>query len=117
MTAGFKRLILDLHNQHRNRVSAGKLPGYAPAARMPVMRWNDDLAHFAGLHARTCSSDNDRCRNTRVFRNVGQNIGYDMLGERVKNVTAVIKRIVEAWNNEYKLGNQNNMKWLTSETV
>lgn len=43
-----KRLILDLHNIHRNKIAAGKLPGYAPASRMPVLRWNEDLAYVAG---------------------------------------------------------------------
>jgi hypothetical protein len=43
-----KKIILDLHNHHRERVAAGKLPGYAPAVRMPVLRWNDDLAYIAG---------------------------------------------------------------------
>lgn len=92
-----KRLILDLHNSHRNRIAAGKLPGYAPASRMPTLRWNEDLSYVAGLHARSCTTENDDCRNTQNFRNVGQNIGLDMIGEPVHNVTAVIKHIVEAW--------------------
>lgn len=97
LTPHQKRLILDLHNSHRNRIGAGRLPGYAPAARMPVLRWNEDLSYVAGLHARSCTTENDDCRNTKSFRNVGQNIGLDMIGEPVHNVTAVIKHIVEAW--------------------
>lgn len=45
-----KRLILDLHNTHRNKIAAGKLPGYAPASRMPVLRWNEDLSYVAGTN-------------------------------------------------------------------
>ena len=48
LTPTMKKLILDLHNRHRNKLSGGKLPGYAPAARMPQLRWNDDLAYVAG---------------------------------------------------------------------
>ena len=40
-----------------------------------------------------------------------------MTGEPVHNVTAVVKRIIESWHNEYKNGNQNHMKSLTSETM
>lgn len=81
------------------------------------MRWNEDLAYVAGLHARSCTTESDSCRNTLAFRNVGQNIGYDMLGEPVHNVSAIIKRICDAWMHEYKLGNQNNVKAVTEETL
>lgn len=117
MTSAHKKLILDLHNQFRNKIASGRLPGYAPAARMPATRWNEDLAYVAGLHARSCTTENDGCRNTRLFKNVGQNIGYEMVGEPIHNATAVIKRIIDAWHNEYKLGNQNNVRSLSSETV
>lgn len=117
LTPHQKRLILDLHNSHRNRLASGRLPGYAPAARMPVLRWNEDLSYVAGLHARSCTTENDDCRNTKSFRNVGQNIGLDMVGEPIHNATAVIKHIIEAWFNEYKHGNQNSMKDLSEETA
>lgn len=48
MTPTIRKLIMDLHNRHRNKLSGGKLPGYAPAARMPQLHWNDDLAYVAG---------------------------------------------------------------------
>jgi Cysteine-rich secretory protein family len=117
MSAMHKKLILDLHNQFRSKIATGKVPGYAPAARMPALRWNEDLAYVAGLHARSCSTENDSCRNTRIFKNVGQNIGYDTITEPHNNVTAVIKRIFTAWHAEFKLGNQNNMKMLSPETL
>lgn len=42
-----------------------------------------------------------------------------MTGEPAHNVTAVVKRIIESWHNEYKnqKRNQNHMKSLTSETM
>jgi len=117
MTPSHKKLILDAHNHFRNKIASGKLPGFAPAARMPALRWNEDLAYIAGIHARSCTEDNDDCRNTRLFRNVGQNIGYDYNGEPAHNITAVIKRILDAWYGEHKLGNQNHIKLLTEETL
>lgn len=84
---------------------------------MNALRWNEDLAYVASLHARSCTSENDSCRNTRIFRNVGQNIGYDTSAEPLHNTTAVIKRVVEAWHAEHKSGNQNDMKKLTAETL
>lgn len=116
LTSAHKKLILDLHNIHRDRIAGGKLPGYAPAARMPVLKWNEDLAYVAGLHARSCTTENDGCRNTRIYKNVGQNIGYDSVGEPIHNTTAVIRRIIESWYGEYKLGNQANIKALNSES-
>lgn len=108
---------MDHHNIHRNKIAGGFLPGYAPASRMPALRWNEDLAYVAGLHSRSCTSENDNCRNTRIFRNVGQNIGYDTSAESLANSTAVIIRIIEAWHAEYKLGNQNHVKNLTPDTL
>ena len=95
----------------------GSLPGYAPASRMPALRWNEDLAYVAGLHARSCTTENDNCRNTQLFRNSGQNIGHQMIGEPLNNVTVIVKRIIESWHVEYKNGNQNNIKHLTLETL
>lgn len=84
---------------------------------MPAMRWNEDLAYVAGLHARSCTTESDSCRNTLAFRNVGQNIGYEMLGEPVHNASGIMKHIFDAWMHEYKLGNQNNVKAVTEETL
>lgn len=117
MTVLHKKLIIELHNSHRNKLAQGRLPGYAPAARMPAMRWNEDLAYIASLHSRSCSEENDGCRNTRLFRNVGQNIGVDMVGTPIHNETGVMRNIIEAWHSEYKFGNQNNIKQLTTETM
>jgi len=72
---------------------------------------------LSGVHARSCTTDNDDCRNTRLFRNVGQNIGYDYYGEKSHNVTAVIKRILDDWYNEHKRGNRADLRLLTPGTV
>lgn len=42
-----RKIILDLHNHHRGRLASGRMPGYAPAVRMPTLKWSDDLAYLA----------------------------------------------------------------------
>lgn len=37
----YKRLILYMHNLHRNTIAMGKTPGYQPAARMGALQWDD----------------------------------------------------------------------------
>lgn len=37
----YKRLILYMHNLHRNTIAMGKTPGYQPAARMGTLQWDD----------------------------------------------------------------------------
>lgn len=36
-----KRLILYMHNVHRNTIAMGKTPGFEPAARMGALQWDD----------------------------------------------------------------------------
>lgn len=36
-----KRLILYMHNVHRNTIALGKTPGYQPASRMGALQWDD----------------------------------------------------------------------------
>lgn len=117
MTAAHKKIILNLHNQYRNKIASGRLPGYAPAARMPVLRWNEDLAYVAGVHSRSCTIENDICRNTRVFKNSGQNIGYITDEEPEHNTTAVIKRVIDEWFAEHQNGNQDDIKDFTSDSL
>lgn len=37
MTPNLQNFISMLHNQLRNKLAFGKVPGYLPAARMPVL--------------------------------------------------------------------------------
>lgn len=115
ITAVHKKLILDLHNQNRNKISSGRLPGYDSASRMPALRWNDDLAYVAGIHARSCTAENDDCRNTQLFKNVGQNIAYDIDSDPEHNVTTVIKRVIDSWYSENQNGNHESIEEFTSD--
>lgn len=84
---------------------------------MPSIRWNEDLAYTASLHARTCSTERDECRNSKRFKEVGQNVGHDINGEHQKNVIAVIKNIVESWFLENKNGDQADIKKLPEDKL
>lgn len=37
MTPDLQNFILMLHNQLRNKLATGKVPGYLPAAKMPIL--------------------------------------------------------------------------------
>lgn len=70
MTADVQQAILDAHNKNRNDLANGNTPNYEPAVRMGTLRWNDQLADWAALNARTCIFGHDQCRttgNTMIF--------------------------------------------------
>lgn len=117
LSASNRKLILDLHNRHRNQLASGRLTGYNAAVQMPTIRWNEGLAYTASLHARSCSTESDECRNSKRFRDVGQNVGHDINGENQKNVTAIIKNIVESWFSEHKNGGQADIRKLTEDKL
>ncbi|XP_055843132.1 antigen 5 like allergen Cul n 1-like [Episyrphus balteatus] len=94
-------LILDLHNAARNRIAIGKLPGYKPAAAMPVVKWDNELEFLAGLNVRTCRFKHDSCRNTDRFTLSGQNIGYIWQTRPIRSISRRIKFIVGKWFFEF----------------
>lgn len=73
-----KGLILRLHNTLRNALAAGQVNGFATAAGMPEMTWDDDLAEQAALNAMTCNYGHDACHNTPTYKWSGQNIAAGM---------------------------------------
>ncbi|XP_077534501.1 scoloptoxin SSD976-like [Haemaphysalis longicornis] len=98
--------ILKLHNHYRSLVAKGQLPGFAPAADMQELLWDDDLTEVAQAHAELCTDtqgtgrlkhDNDR--STTTFPDVGQNLA--------SSSSSVISPLdwddsVKRWFNEYK---------------
>lgn len=117
LNAKEKKFILELHNQYRNKVALGKFDGYPTAERMPTVRWNDGLAYVASLQVRSCSIDSDQCRNTNSFRNSGQNIGFEILEDKVHNVTGHIKVIMEGWMAESEFGNEDSIKMINEDDL
>ena len=69
--------ILAAHNKIRRDVKAGKYAkqGLPPAAVMPDLKWDAELAEIAQRWADQCREDHDRCRNVRRFY-VGQNAAW-----------------------------------------
>lgn len=85
MTSYQQKYILMLHNQWRNKIALGNIPGYKSAERMPVMvcfhfdpvniqiksislifsqEWSKELSYLAELNARSCEYGHDDCRAT-----------------------------------------------------
>ncbi|ETN62169.1 hypothetical protein AND_006141 [Anopheles darlingi] len=98
MDATLKERILKLHNGLRAELASGKMEGFAPAERMPVLEWDDELAKLAEYNARTCLYSRDECRNTRRYRNVGQNIARK---SRPGNVTIDLERTISDLTNKW----------------
>lgn len=70
------------------------------------------------MHVRSCSTNNDACRNTLTFRNSGQNVGLKIIEGQVHNTTGIIKSIIDNWvHNEYKLGNQDSVKSVSDDDL
>ncbi|KXJ76743.1 hypothetical protein RP20_CCG009059 [Aedes albopictus] len=75
---------------------------YPPAARMATLVWDRELANIAAANARRCLYEHDRCRNTRIMKNVGQNIGIKM-HRREDDVSdeILIQEFIHSWFAEY----------------
>lgn len=58
-------LILDNHNELRNKIALGKQNGFAPAERMVQTVWSKELALLAQLNSRRCYYAHDSCHDTR----------------------------------------------------
>ncbi|XP_069677992.1 venom allergen 5-like [Periplaneta americana] len=78
-SSAIKKQIVDLHNQYRSTVAAGKekrgKPGPQPSAsNMMMLAWDDELAQVAQRWADQCNFWHDKCRNVERFGWVGQNL-------------------------------------------
>ncbi|XP_039958570.1 antigen 5 like allergen Cul n 1 [Bactrocera tryoni] len=96
-------LILNEHNERRNKVAAGNVTGYASAKRMSVMQWDDELADVATFNVKKCDCEYDGCRNVRRFKYTGQNIvsqGYTGKENAFSN-KEIIQDAIQSWFEEY----------------
>lgn len=71
-----KELILDLHNNCRNRIADGRVPGVPSAANMMELVWDDDLASEAQTQAERCQLADDcrSCLRLGALTKEGQNL-------------------------------------------
>ncbi|XP_022902029.2 venom allergen 3-like [Onthophagus taurus] len=76
-----KHFIVNLHNDLRNKVASGnETRGLQPSAmNMKVMTYDSELEYIAQCWANTCNASplkHDKCRRTRFFDHIGQNLAY-----------------------------------------
>nr|QHO60650.1 antigen 5-related protein [Sergentomyia schwetzi] len=106
MTKEKKILFLKLHNRLRDRFARGKVPGFKTAARMPMLKWNDELAKLAELNVRTCNFEHDQCRATKACPYAGQNLGWMANSAHFPDENFIIKNLTREWFYEYRFAKQ-----------
>lgn len=112
-----RQLILNEHNQLRNKIASGQEIGFSTASMMSTMVsfnltfkifpiyvkflsfqiWNNELAKLAELNARTCTFAHDQCRNTEKFKYAGQNIALSEASVEFETLNAIIKNALQNW--------------------
>ncbi|XP_062542523.1 uncharacterized protein LOC134210495 [Armigeres subalbatus] len=103
-------LIVNRHNQLRNRVAMGNQnytddSFYPPAARMATLVWDRELAYMAAANARRCVYEHDRCRNTMMMRTVGQSMAIKVIQEENVPDEMLIREFIDSWFSEYSNSN------------
>lgn len=101
-------MILHEHNNRRNFIASGLLPGYYPASRMATLQWDEELEFLADMNVRSCVVDHDECRNSYRFQNVGQNlVGIARSKHESQNITEIILKDIWLWYVEHKVVDSN----------
>uniref|UniRef100_A0A4Y0BE72 Venom allergen-1 n=1 Tax=Anopheles funestus TaxID=62324 RepID=A0A4Y0BE72_ANOFN len=103
-------LILSEHNTRRSQLALGQL-GFLPAAKMPTITWDAELAKQAGNNARSCVYGHDRCRNTPVYAWAGQNIAMSQFYGMTKTTSQLVQEGINAWWSEYNVTNQGQLTY------
>jgi Cysteine-rich secretory protein family len=102
MTDSLRQVIVDAHNERRNRLAKGQISGFEAAVRMPVMLWSGELSYLAELKAKQCLFQHDKCHNTARFKQTGQNMAYLMDWGKYGEAAPTINRFMKMWFDEYK---------------
>ncbi|VDL37729.1 unnamed protein product [Hymenolepis diminuta] len=89
-----KQELLDLQNQYRREVAAGRVPNQPASSKIRDLKWNTELEASAQRHADRCRFQHDSSddRKTAEFWWVGQNIAY----------SSSIAQNVKMWFEEHK---------------
>ncbi|KAL1398227.1 hypothetical protein pipiens_009131 [Culex pipiens pipiens] len=95
-----KQLLVDLHNEYRNKVAKGELDWLPKAANMVAMSWDDDLAYLAELNSNQCAANHDKCRNTKKYPDSGQNIDTMITNATSVKTEDAIRDLVQGWWDE-----------------
>lgn len=95
--------ILSRHNAIRNTVAIGQLkPKYEEAARMPKLRWDDELARLAEMNVKKCEFEVDFCFDKDNFEHFGQNIAIWDTSYGPVNYTLLIDEMLRNWQRNEK---------------
>nr|AGT96442.1 antigen 5-related salivary protein [Phlebotomus orientalis]AGT96456.1 antigen 5-related salivary protein [Phlebotomus orientalis] len=106
MTQQRKDLFLKIHNRLRDRFARGSVPNFKSAAKMPVLKWDNELAKLAEYNVRTCKFAHDQCRATTACPYAGQNLGQMLSSPDYLDPGYAIKNITREWFLEYQWANQ-----------
>uniref|UniRef100_A0A182PWT7 Venom allergen-1 n=1 Tax=Anopheles epiroticus TaxID=199890 RepID=A0A182PWT7_9DIPT len=90
-------LIVKEHNKLRSLLARGLVNNFSPAARMPQLVWDAELASQASHNVRSCIFGHDECHNTAQFRFAGQNIALYRYSGPLKSVEELILKEILAW--------------------
>lgn len=99
----YKTFIVNFHNQKRNQVAGGNLPGFKSAVRMATIQWDNDLAYLAGLNVKKCKYGIDQCINTNQYQYSGQNVGKSSWYGYKRTDLDLIENQLNGWFNNYIL--------------
>lgn len=106
ITKAYKTFILGQHNKLRNKLASGQMSSthgtFPSAKKLPVLKWNDELAKLAELNVKQCEMEHDKCRSTAKFKDAGQNIYYSSWSEKRKDKKKLIAEGIQAWWDEHK---------------
>uniref|UniRef100_A0A1Y9INH0 Venom allergen-1 n=1 Tax=Anopheles melas TaxID=34690 RepID=A0A1Y9INH0_9DIPT len=107
--------IVYKHNRLRSLLATGRLGKFAPASRMPQLVWDTELANQAERNVRSCVYGHDECRNTALFRFVGQNIAIVRYSGPRKSVLELLHEEIYGWWSEANSTTQANLRRFPSE--
>lgn len=109
LTDEHKKIILEEHNNLRNKIAGGKQKGFKPAKKMATMKWNDELAYLATLNALGCDFEHDQCRNTDDFTYAGQNLAIRASTGDFPETNQAIRDSIRDWYKEYEIAMQSDI--------
>ncbi|KFB35694.1 AGAP006420-PA-like protein [Anopheles sinensis] len=72
---------------------------------MPTLIWDDELARQAGHNARSCVYAHDVCRNTKLFRYVGQNLAH-VSTTAILHFEKLVQLSIQGWWDEFNVTTQ-----------
>lgn len=95
--------ILSKHNSIRNLIALGQMkPKFEEATRMPLIKWDNELARLASLNVKKCKFEVDFCFDKENFEHFGQNIAIWDTSYGPVNYTLLIDEMLRNWSRNDK---------------